>query len=441
MVFKYMNKKIFFKNKIGVIGLGYVGLPLAVEFSKKFKVVGYDLDYNKIKNIKKRKNINEINKKDYHRLKSIKLTNDKNLLRSCNIFIITVPTPVHKNNKPDLSMLIKATKSVAKIIKSGDLVIFESTVYPGTTEEVCVPILEKISKLKLLNDEKNEFNNDSYFFCGYAPERINPHDRTHLLPNTNKIVCGSSKKSTLFIKRLYKTIIKKKVFAAANIKVAEASKMIENVQRDLNIALINELSIIFNKLGIKTLDVLNAAGTKWNFSKFYPGLVGGHCIGVDPYYMAHKAKLLKVKSELILGGRKINDKMPAYTGKKFISYLNKKNKSNFKKRVLIMGVTFKENCPDVRNSKVMDLYKYLKSKKIYVDLYDPVANIDEFEKLYKTRLIKKIRSNFYDGILISVRHLKFVKLGFKKIKKFAKKDSIVFDLKSIFPKEKTDFSL
>ena len=321
------------------------------------------------------------------------------------------------------------------------MVIFESTVYPGTTEEICVPILERISRLKLRKDDNYKILTDSFFNCGYAPERINPHDRTHLLPNTNKIICGSNKKITLFIKKLYKTIIKKKVFAASNIKVAEASKMIENVQRDLNIALINELSIIFNKLGIKTIDVINAAGTKWNFSKFYPGLVGGHCIGVDPYYMAHKAKLLKVKSELILGGRKINDKMAAYTGKKFLQHLNKKTKSKRNKKILILGVTFKENCPDVRNSKVMDLYNYLKNKKIKVDLYDPIANVKQFEKLYKTNLIKKIYKNYYDGIIISTRHLKFVKLGLKRIKKFARQDAVIFDLKSVFPKEKTDFSL
>ena len=436
-----MNKFNFFKNKIGIIGLGYVGLPLAVEFSKKFQVVGYDLDVKKIKNISKKKNISEIDKKNYHRLKEIKFTYDKNHLKNCNIFIITVPTPVHKNNKPDLSLLIKATTDVAKIIKNGDLVIFESTVYPGTTEDICIPILEKISKLKLRNKKNYKTIVEPYFTCGYAPERINPHDRTHLLPNTNKIICGSDKLTTVFVKKLYKTIIKKKVFAAANIKVAEASKMIENVQRDLNIALINELSIIFNKLGIKTLDVINAAGTKWNFSKFYPGLVGGHCIGVDPYYMAHKAKLLKVKSELILGGRKINDKMATYTGKKFLQHLNKKNRSTKIKKVLIMGVTFKENCPDVRNSKVMDVYYYLKNKKIKVDLYDPIANVSQFEKLYKLKLIKKINKNFYDGILISTRHLEFVRLGLNNIKKYAKKNSVVFDLKSVFPEEKTDFSL
>ena len=253
---------------------------------------------------------------------------------------------------------------------------------------------------------------------------------------------GSTKKVSNFLKKLYKTIIKANVHAASNIKVAEASKMIENVQRDLNIALINELSIIFNKIGIKTLDVLKAAGTKWNFSTFYPGLVGGHCIGVDPYYMAHKAKLLKVKSDLILGGRRINDYMSTYVGRKFIKSLSLlKNKKQKKKKILIMGITFKENCPDVRNSKVMEIYKYLKKRNLQLDLFDPVANQDEFKKLHKTKLIKNIKKNYYDGIIISVRHLNFVKLGFEKIKKYAKKDSIIFDLKSVFPNNNSDFSL
>ncbi len=435
-----MKKINFYNNKIAVIGLGYVGLPLAIEFSKKFKVVGYDLDLDKINNIKKRKNISEITKKNYSQINSIELTNNKNLLKPCNIFIITVPTPVKKNNKPDLSFLIKATKDVAKIIKQGDLVIFESTVYPGTTEEICVPILEKISKLKLLSDKKNKVKNRPFFLCGYAPERINPTDRTHLLPDTNKIVSGSTAGITKFLKKLYKTIIKAKVLPVSTIKVAEASKMLENVQRDLNIALINELSIIYNKIGIKTLDVLKAAGTKWNFATFYPGLVGGHCIGVDPYYMAFKAKQMKVKSELILGGRKINDNMPNYVGKKFLSILKKKNNSK-KKKILIMGITFKENCPDVRNSKIVDLYRFLNKRKVTVDIFDPIANYKDLKKLHGLNLIKKINHNSYDGIIIAVRHLKFVEMGLKKIRSFSKKNSTIFDLKSLFPEEKTDFSL
>ena len=437
-----MKKLNFYQNKIAVIGLGYVGLPLSIEFSKKFKVVGYDLSLDRINNIKKRKNIYEISKKNYPQINSIKLTNNRNLLKTCNIFIITVPTPVHKNNKPDLRLLIKATKDVAKIMKHGDLVIFESTVYPGTTEDICIPILEKISKLKLLSDKKNNEKNKPCFLCGYAPEGINPTDGAHLLPVTNKIVSCSTIRAAKFLKKLYKTIIKAKVLIVDTIKVAEASKMLENVQRDLNIALINELSIIYNKLGIKTLDVLKAAGSKWNFATFYPGFVGGHCIGVDPYYMAYKAKQMKVKSDLILGGRKINDNMSNYAGKKFVEILKKKSKSkNKKKKILIMGITFKENCRDVRNSKIVDLYRYLHKKKIIIDLFDPVADHKDLKKLYGLSLIKKINRNTYDGIIIAVRHLKFTEIGIKKIRSFSKNNSAIFDLKSLFPEEKTDFSL
>ena len=423
--------------KIGIIGLGYVGLPLTVAFSKKFDVRGFDINKKRIRNIKRNKDIFEVEKKDIKKMKSLKVSHDISFLKECNIFILTVPTPLLKNNNPDLNMLINATKKISKIIKPKDLIIFESTVFPGTTEEVCIPIIEKYSKLKLYN--KN-LKTHKVFYCGYSPERINPTDKTHTIYNTNKIVSGHDIRVTKFIKNLYQKIIKAKVFAAKSIKVAEASKMIENIQRDLNIALINELSIIFNKQGIKTLDVLKAASTKWNFSEFYPGLVGGHCIGVDPYYMAYKAKKLNVKSDLILGGRKINDKMPFYVAKKFFNSF-KKFKNRKINKILIMGVTFKENCPDVRNSKVMDIYKYLNNKKFTIDLFDPVANSKEFFSIYKKRLLKKIKPNKYDGIIIAVRHNVFKNLGLKKIKSYAKTRSIIFDLKTIFPKDKSHFNL
>ena len=423
--------------KIGIIGLGYVGLPLTVAFSKKFDVRGFDINKKRIRNIKRNKDIFEVEKKDIKIMKSLKVSHDISFLKECNIFILTVPTPLLKNNNPDLNMLINATKKISKIIKPKDLIIFESTVFPGTTEEVCIPIIEKYSKLKLYN--KN-LKTHKVFYCGYSPERINPTDKTHTIYNTNKIVSGHDIRVTKFIKNLYQKIIKAKVFAAKSIKVAEASKMIENIQRDLNIALINELSIIFNKQGIKTLDVLKAASTKWNFSEFYPGLVGGHCIGVDPYYMAYKAKKLNVKSDLILGGRKINDKMPFYVAKKFFNSF-KKFKNRKINKILIMGVTFKENCPDVRNSKVMDIYKYLNNKKFTIDLFDPVANSKEFFSIYKKRLLKKIKPNKYDGIIIAVRHNVFKNLGLKKIKSYAKTRSIIFDLKTIFPKDKSHFNL
>ncbi len=423
--------------KIGIIGLGYVGLPLTVAFSKKFDVRGFDINKKRIRNIKRNKDIFEVEKKDIKKMKSLKVSHDISFLKECNIFILTVPTPLLKNNNPDLNMLINATKKISKIIKPKDLIIFESTVFPGTTEEVCIPIIEKYSKLKLYN--KN-LKTHKVFYCGYSPERINPTDKTHTIYNTNKIVSGNDIRVTKFIKNLYQKIIKAKVFAAKSIKVAEASKMIENIQRDLNIALINELSIIFNKQGIKTLDVLKAASTKWNFSEFYPGLVGGHCIGVDPYYMAYKAKKLNVKSDLILGGRKINDKMPFYVAKKFFNSF-KKFKNRRINKILIMGVTFKENCPDVRNSKVMDIYKYLNNKKFTIDLFDPVANSKEFFSIYKKRLLKKIKPNKYDGIIIAVRHDIFKNLGLKKIKSYGKTRSIIFDLKTIFPKDKSHFNL
>lgn len=433
---KYNN---IFQNKIGIIGLGYVGLPLAVEFSKKFKVFGYDSNIEKIKNLIKKKNIPEIDKKNLKQLNLIKVSNNAKILKSCDIYIITVPTPIYKNKKPDLRMLLRATKTVGKFLKPKNIVIFESTVYPGTTEEICIPLLEKISKLKLFNKLENYKN--QYFWCGYSPERINPSDRTHLLTKTNKLVSGSNKEISEFLKFFYKKIIKASVILTPNIKVAETSKILENAQRDINIALMNEISIICKKLGINTLDVIKAAGTKWNFEKFYPGLVGGHCIGVDPYYMAYKAKKLKVKSELIIRGRKINERMPYYIANLFLKKINKIS-TEPKKKILIMGVTFKENCPDVRNSKVVDIYKSLrKNKNLTIDLYDPIASEKDFKKLYKTKLKKRIYNNYYDGAIIAVRHLLFKKIGLNKIKKYLKKKYILFDLKSLFPKNRTNFRL
>ncbi len=433
---KYNN---VFKNKIGVIGLGYVGLPLAVEFSKKFQVYGYDTNKSKIKNLVNKVKISEIDQKNFKQINSIKISNNPKALKKCDIFIITVPTPIFHNKKPDLRMLLQATKTVGKLLKPKDLVIFESTVFPGTTEDICIPILEKKSKLKLF-DKSKKFDNN-FFWCGYSPERINPSDRSHLLPKTNKLVSGSNHEVSYFLKKLYRKIIHASVITTPNIKVAEASKILENVQRDLNIALMNEVSKIYNKLGINTLDVINAAGTKWNFEKFYPGLVGGHCIGVDPYYMAHKAKKLKAKCQLILGGRKINDEMPKYIARKFSEKI-KKLPTKEKKKILIMGVTFKENCPDIRNSKVVDLYKVLKKdKKLIIDLYDPIANENDFKKLYKLKLIKNLDPNQYDGVIIAVRHRIFKNIGFKKIKTFLKNKFVLFDLKSLFPKNKKSFNL
>jgi len=436
-----MKQLSLFDNKIAILGLGYIGLPLLVEFSKKFSVIGFDINLNRIKKLKKRINIPEIHTKDYRYLKNISLTNNKYLLKSCNIFIIAVPTPIYQNKKPDLRSLISATKIVASLLKPKDLVIYESTVYPGTLEEICIPLLEKISKLVSLKDvNKLKLKNHNNFFSyGYSSERINPSDRTHVLKNVNKIVAGSTINVTKFMKKFYKSIIKAKIYNVKNIKTAEASKMLENIQRDLNIALMNEVSIIFHKMGINTLDVINAASTKWNFASFYPGLVGGHCISVDPYYMSYKAKKIGIKSKLITSGRMINDNMAKYVSKVFLSQLKQVRRT--KKKVLIMGITFKENCEDIRNSKIVDLYKYISKKDISVDIYDPIANLSEVKKMYNLTLIKRISNNTYDGIIIAVRHLKFKSLGLKKIKTFCKKDSVIFDLKSLFYNQKTNFSL
>lgn len=435
-----MVKNSFFNNRIAVLGLGYVGLPLAIEFSKKFNVVGFDINLNKIKNLKEKKNIFEIPKKDYRYLNRINFISDKNLLKLCNIFIVTVPTPIYHNKKPDLRFLINATDVIANLLKPKDLVIYESTVYPGTIEEICIPKLEKVSKLKCLNDdsELNQKNILNYFTCGYSSERMNPSDRTHTLKNVNKIVAASTKKTAIFMKNLYQKIISAKVYIVKNIKTAEASKMLENVQRDLNIALMNEVSIIFNKMGIKSTDVINAAATKWNFSVFYPGLVGGHCIGVDPYYLSYKAKKIGIKSKLIVSGRIINDNMAKHVSKVF---LNKLKKNDKQKKILLMGITFKENCKDIRNSKVVDIYKYITSKGVLVDIYDPMADPKELKKMYNLKLIKKVSKKKYDGIIIAVRHLEFKTLGLKKIRTFCKKNSVIFDLKSLFINQKTDFSL
>lgn len=432
-----MKYKNIYKNKIAVLGLGYVGLPLIIELSKKFKVTGFDIDKVKINNLKLKKNIFEIEKKNFKFLRKIHFTYNIKEIKNCEIFIITVPTPIYKNNLPDLRILKNATRYVSSILKPKDLVIFESTVFPGATEEICIPILEKYSNCKLY---KESYLRKNYFWCGYSPERINPSDKLHTLSKTNKIVSGSDDNVANFLKKFYKTIIKSRVIAVKSIKVAEASKILENTQRDLNIALMNELSPVYSKLGIKTTDVIKAAGTKWNFEKFYPGLVGGHCISVDPYYMAYKARKLNAHCRLIQNARKINDYIPNYVCKKFISKINVDKKDMIKK-ILILGITFKENCPDVRNSKVVNIYKIIKKKNFKVDIYDPVADEKEVKKLYNIKLITNLKYNYYDGLIIAVRHQIFIKKGIHELRKLTKKESIIFDLKTIFPDENLDFNL
>ena len=419
------------KIKIGIIGLGYVGTPLALSFGKYFHVVGYDSNRGRIKDLKNKKDLTkETNLKDFILAKKIIFTNNDKDLKDCNIFIVTVPTPVNKNKNPDLSYISEASKLVGSYLKKDDIVVYESTGFPGMTEEVCVPILEKKS---LLTYKKN-------FNCGYSPERINPGDKKHELRNITKIVSASDKKTLDILKFIYKKIIKARVISASSIIVAEAAKVIENTQRDLNIALANELSIICSKLKIDTKEVINAASTKWNFHKYFPGLVGGHCIGVDPYYLTYKSKLLGYDPKIILAGRKLNDSMANYLFLKLkgLLKLKKLNKKNLK--ILVLGITFKENCPDIRNSQSLKLTKLIKKKYNKVYVYDKIANITNTEDK-KIILLKKLKKNTFDVIILAVPHKKIVSRGVKKIKSFLKPKNVFLDLKGYFNKKDSDFRL
>ena len=415
----------FNKIVIGIIGLGYVGLPLAVSFAKKNQVIGFDTNKRRINDLKKGlDNTFEVQKKTIRNAKNIIFSNNFKDLKKCNCFIVTVPTPINKIKNPDFSHLVSASKLVGLVLKKGDVVIYESTVYPGATEEICVPILEKKSNLT--------FNRD--FFVGYSPERMNPGDKKHTVSNIIKVTSGSNKLTADFVDKLYKSIVKVGTYKSSSIKVAEAAKVIENTQRDINIALINELSIIFNKLNIDTEEVLKAAGTKWNFLPFRPGLVGGHCIGVDPFYLTFKSKKVGYVPKIILSGRSLNDRMSKYIAKRLITKMKNTKIKIPNSKVLVMGITFKENCPDTRNSKVFDLIKELEKYKIKITAFDPWVNKDQLSQ-NKIKLIKKPKINNYDSVLITVPHKIFEKMGIKKIKKFTKKNSIIFDLKFLFPKE------
>ena len=420
------------KLKIGVIGLGYVGLPLSVALGKKFDVIGYDKSKSRIKDLTMNIDINnEVNKKELKKSKYLTLTNEKNALVGRDIFIITVPTPILKNKRPDLRPLIEATKTTSKFIKKNGIVIYESTVYPGATEEVCVPIIEKYSKFRL-NKE---------FFVGYSPERINPGDKVHNLTNIKKIVSGSNYQSLKIIDLIYKSIIKAGTYSAESIKVAEAAKVIENIQRDVNIALINEFSLIFDKLGLNTYSVLNAAATKWNFIKFQPGLVGGHCIGIDPYYLTYKSKKIGYKPRVILAGRKINDSMASHV----ISKLEKKFKSfNMKihnAKIVILGITFKENCNDIRNSKALDLYFSLRKKSKNITCYDKRVNKSDLSEYNEVKMVERLRKSYYDAIIIASPHDEFKKLGIKKIRSYCADKGIIFDIKNAFASNLVDLTL
>lgn len=420
------------KKVISIIGLGYVGLPLAVAFAKKYKVIGFDINKKRIEELKKGYDrTREVSEKELKSV-NIKYTSDINDLKEANIHIITVPTPIDKHKNPDLRPLIEATKSVASILKKGDIVIYESTVFPGCTEEVCVPILEQVSGLV--------FNKD--FFVGYSPERINPGDKKHTLTNIVKITSGSTKEIAKKIDKLYASIIEAGTYLAPSIKVAEAAKVIENAQRDINIAFVNELALIFDRLNIDTLEVLKAAGTKWNFIPFKPGLVGGHCIGVDPYYLAYKAKEVGYHPEVILAGRRINDYMGIFVANKVIKLMIKKSHVINKSKVLVLGITFKENCPDVRNSKVVDVINELKEFGCKVDVYDPVADKEEVKKEYNIDLLDKVDFKNYDAIILAVAHDEFKKLEpqIKKAKE-ENKSLVIYDVKGLLDKSLVDARL
>ena len=425
-------KKKYKEIKLAIIGLGYVGLPLALEFAKKRKVIGFDTNHLRIKELIAGVDKNlEFSKKELQKSTNLKFTNNSENLKSSNCYVITVPTPVDKLNKPDLRILKKASKMVSNILKKGDLVIYESTVYPGCMEEQCVPILEKFSKLK--------FNKD--FFCGYSPERINPGDKKHTITNIKKITSGSTPDIANLVDDLYKEIIVAGTHKAPNIKIAEAAKVIENTQRDLNIALINELSIIFGKMNIDTQAVLDAAGSKWNFLPFKPGLVGGHCIGVDPYYLTYKSQSIGYYPKVILAGRDTNDNMGNHVAITLISEMKKKNIQIKKSNILIMGLTFKENCADIRNSGIKNVIKDLKKFDCKIDLYDPWANTNEINKTYNINPRSKLPSNTYDGVIIAVAHEIFKKMEIKTIKKLCKKTHVIYDLKYVFSKSEVDLRL
>ncbi len=417
------------KVKIAVIGQGYVGLPLAIEFGKKYPTIGFDINKIRIDELKKGiDNTNEATKENIRSSDQLNFSSEVNEIKESNIFIVTVPTPIDKFKTPDLNPLREASKMLGEILKKGDIVIYESTVYPGCTEEVCVPILESVSGLL--------FNKD--FFCGYSPERINPGDKVNTLTKIKKVTSGSNPEIARFIDNLYRSIISAGTFKAASIKVAEASKAIENAQRDLNISFVNELALIFDRVGIDTLDVLDAAATKWNFLKYKPGLVGGHCISVDPYYLAYKSENLGYHPEVILSGRRVNDNMSTFVANKMMKMLINVGKQIKDSKVLILGVTFKENCADIRNSKVADVYKELKEFGLDVDAYDYEANSAEFKQQYGIDLIDEIKDK-YDGILLAVAHDKFSTIDIQLLKK--DKESIIFDLKGFLPRSEVNSRL
>lgn len=416
-------------SRIAIIGLGYVGLPLAVEFGKKFNCVGFDINSDRVNELKTGKDSTlEVEAELLAEADKLSYSDQTDDIKGCNIFIVTVPTPIDKYRHPDLSPLEGASRMLGNILKKNDVVIFESTVYPGASEEVCVPIMEKFSGLT--------YNQD--FFLGYSPERINPGDKKHRVTTIKKVTAGSTPEIADFVDDIYKSIITAGTHKASSIRVAEAAKVIENTQRDLNIALINELALIFNKLGIDTEEVLEAAGTKWNFLPFRPGLVGGHCISVDPYYLTHKAQEIGYNPEIILAGRRINDSMGAYVAESVVKLMTQRRIHVVDSRILIMGLTFKENCPDLRNTRVVDIINEFEAYHSKVDVYDPWVDAKEARHEYGLEVITKPETNKYDAIILAVGHAQFIEMGVDEIRRFGKADNILYDVKYALPKEQVD---
>ncbi|NNK14948.1 MAG: Vi polysaccharide biosynthesis UDP-N-acetylglucosamine C-6 dehydrogenase TviB [Desulfofustis sp.] len=418
--------------RIGVIGLGYVGLPLAVEFGKKYPTIGFDLSEKRISELCNGIDVTrEVDGEELSRATMLECSSESDQLADCTYFIITVPTPIDSAKRPDLEPLKMASKTVGSYLNRGDIVVYESTVYPGTTEEVCVPILENSSGLR--------FNHD--FYCGYSPERINPGDRNHRLVDIVKITSGSTPETAEKVDALYRTIISAGTFQASSIKVAEAAKVIENTQRDVNIALINELALIFNRLEVSTREVLEAAATKWNFLPFSPGLVGGHCIGVDPYYLTHKAQEVGYHPAMILAGRRLNDEMGKYVADRVIKLMLQKKIEVSGAKILIMGLSFKENCPDLRNTKVIDIIEEFRDYGLEVEVYDPWVDHEDARLEYGIEIIAFPAEGRYDGVVLTVGHQDFIDMEFKQIRSFMKDQAILFDVKNILPPQESDGSL
>ena len=419
-------------SKLAVIGLGYVGLPLAVEFGKHRPVVGFDINTKRIEALQAGHDSTlEVSDDELAEARQLRFSSTLSDLEGCNTYIVTVPTPIDDHKRPDLTPLIKASETIGKVLKRGDVVIYESTVYPGATEEDCVPVLARVSGLK--------FNVD--FFAGYSPERINPGDRTHRLTTITKVTSGSTPEVADFVNDLYASIVTAGTYKALSIRVAEAAKVIENTQRDLNIALINELAVIFNRMGIDTEAVLKAAGTKWNFLPFRPGLVGGHCIGVDPYYLTHKAEAIGYHPQIILAGRRLNDGMGTYVASQLVKALLSKRIHVKGARVLIMGLTFKENCPDLRNNRVVDVIAELQDYGVIVDVYDPWVDVAEAQHEYGIKPINELEAGAYDGIILAVAHNEFAAMGEDGLRKLGRPAHVLYDLKYILPVDQSDLRL